>query len=262
MTAKHDDELLHEVLAAARRSFVPAHDTRVIERPGWMQLITPSLRDGGLNEVALAVLDEAEVDAVLDATIAEYRELGIRFRWTVDPESRPLDLVARLAARGLVPETVLCLVCPPQPLLAEPAAGVTVELVDAHNIEAYSEVMAAGWNMLVAPLLAFNRRVLAAGSERSSMQLAYVDGKPAASAAVFWSSRTAQLLGAVVLPEFRGRGIYRALVAKRAELAVERGVELLTTHAREHTSAPILLGLGFRELCRLTMMLDQPLQIA
>lgn len=101
------DELLHEVLVASRRAFVPLPDTRVIERPGWMQLITPSLRTGGMNEVCLATLPPDEADAIIDRTLAEYREQGIRFRWTVGPDSSPADLVQRLRSRGLRPITLI-----------------------------------------------------------------------------------------------------------------------------------------------------------
>jgi hypothetical protein len=50
-------ERLREVLEPPRRAFIPLSDTQVIERPGWLQLITPSLRQGGLNEVAHSVLE-------------------------------------------------------------------------------------------------------------------------------------------------------------------------------------------------------------
>ena len=62
-----DAALLHEVMVATRRAFVPLPDTRVVERPGWMQLVTPSLRGGGMNEVRPAARAPADVDAVIDA---------------------------------------------------------------------------------------------------------------------------------------------------------------------------------------------------
>lgn len=70
---KTGSERLREVLEAPRRAFLPLPDTQVIERPGWLQLITPSLRQGGLNEVAYSALDEMEADAVIDETLEVYR---------------------------------------------------------------------------------------------------------------------------------------------------------------------------------------------
>ena len=48
----------------------------------------------------------------------------------------------------------------------------------------------------------------------------------------------------ITLPEYRGRGLYRATVAKRAELARERGYRWLYSDALP-TSRPILERLGF-----------------
>src|SRR3954470_11686306 len=72
-----DDEIRHEVLVQSRRAYVPTPDLRVIERPGWMQTITPSLPHGGNNGVAHAELSAAEADEVIDRVIAEYRALGV-----------------------------------------------------------------------------------------------------------------------------------------------------------------------------------------
>src|SRR6185295_5341193 len=94
-------ELLHEVVEAPRRAFVRLPEMQTVERPGWFQLVTPSLRHGMLNEVAISVLGDDEADAVIDRTIAEYRALGLRFRWWIGPGSRPADLGERLARRGL-----------------------------------------------------------------------------------------------------------------------------------------------------------------
>jgi GNAT superfamily N-acetyltransferase len=63
----------------------------------------------------------------------------------------------------------------------------------------------------------------------------------------------AYLIGGVVLPELRGRGVYRALVRARLE-AVRGRLSLATTHAREATSAPILERLGFRTAFRYSVL--------
>jgi GNAT superfamily N-acetyltransferase len=57
----------------------------------------------------------------------------------------------------------------------------------------------------------------------------------------------AGLFGGATLPEWRGRGLYRATVAKRAELARERGYRYLYVDALP-TSRPILERLGFVQI--------------
>ncbi len=47
-----------------------------------------------LNQVTLPARD-------VNACVSVYRGLGLRFRWTVGPDSRPADLAERLERRGL-----------------------------------------------------------------------------------------------------------------------------------------------------------------
>ena len=85
--------------------------------------------------------------------------------------------------------------------------------------------------------------------------LAYVDGEPVARGSAAFSEHAVALFGGSTLPEARGRGAYRALVAARWEDAVARGTPTLITQASP-MSRPILNQLGFRELCEIRILLD------
>jgi GNAT superfamily N-acetyltransferase len=61
----------------------------------------------------------------------------------------------------------------------------------------------------------------------------------------------AGLWGGSTLAEWRGRGIYRAMVAQRAQLAVQRGVKYLQVDASED-SRPILQRLGLHAVTTTT----------
>jgi GNAT superfamily N-acetyltransferase len=61
----------------------------------------------------------------------------------------------------------------------------------------------------------------------------------------------AGLWGGSTLPGWRGRGIYRALVARRAQLAVARGVTYLQVDASADSS-PILRRLGLQAVTTTT----------
>ena len=240
-------DLLEEVIVVPRRAFPRLPDLRVVERPGWLQIVTPSIKTGGLNEVIYSLLDDDDIaDAAIDEAVACYRDLGLKFRWNVGPGSGPADLGERLERRGLG---------------ASPGRGMArstetdgevadVVEVDGRTLEQFVDVMAAGWGADPAALLALHRHVLAEGRQR--LFLAYADGKPAATASYVPFARSAYLMGGVVLPELRGRGLYRALVHARLADARARGITLATSHARESTSAPILEKLGFETVCRMT----------
>ena len=57
--------------------------------------------------------------------------------------------------------------------------------------------------------------------------LAEMDGEPVAAASVHFSGRTGWLRAASVIPSARGRGIQRALISARVQLAMERGCDLI-----------------------------------
>jgi GNAT superfamily N-acetyltransferase len=83
--------------------------------------------------------------------------------------------------------------------------------------------------------------------------VALADGRPVAAARAEFHEGTdfASLWGGGTLPEWRGRGIFRALVARRAAVAADRGYRYLQVDALP-TSEPILARLGFVRLATTT----------
>ncbi|HYO65413.1 MAG TPA: GNAT family N-acetyltransferase, partial [Archangium sp.] len=100
------------------------------------------------------------------------------------------------------------------------------------------------------PITVFNRVVLTHPGRRHHFFLARYRGVPAGPAGLVTFERSVYLLGGVVLPAFRGRGLYRALVTGRLHYAAGRGIRFATTHARASTSGPLLERFGFETLCR------------
>lgn len=249
-----DEQVLHEALASPRDAHVDDPDIRVVHRPGWSQRITPSFAKGGFNSVDLAVLDPADADAVIAATIAEYDALGIRFRWTVGPDSAPHDLGARLQRHGLKPTAVALMAADLADLsdLMLPTSDVDVEPLTLANLATYADTVAAGWSADPTPLIAYERARLHTGDTRHPAYLARIAGTPVAAANTALFTRSAYLMGAVVLPPYRGRGVYRALIAARLRDIAAAGLRLVTTQALASTSAPILARLGFRTVAAVT----------
>ena len=248
--ALSEAEIFDEVMVTPRRAFPPLRDLRVIERPGWLQIVTPSITTGSLNEVLVSALDERDADAVIDTTIAEYRALGLQFRWSVGPGSAPGDLGERLERHGLVASWGRGMARSTSAAAAVDDPAIRIAEVDAATIDAFSQVVARGWNFEPRPLADVHAQILAAPERRQRMFLAYHRGEPAAAASYVAYPRSAYLIGGVVLPPHRGRGLYRALVLARLGHARIRGIALATTHARESTSVPILEHLGFATICR------------
>jgi hypothetical protein len=85
--------------------------------------------------------------------------------------------------------------------------------------------------------------------------LAWVDGRPAASATGVYCPLGGHLASGATLPWARGRGAYRALVRARWDEAVRRGTPALVVPGGE-MSSPILRRLGFEDVCPLRRLKD------
>ncbi|HET7429554.1 MAG TPA: GNAT family N-acetyltransferase, partial [Gaiellales bacterium] len=173
--------------------------------------------------------------------------------WEVGSGSTPSGLVDRLRALGMTghePGSMLALACTAEPASATP--GIETERVETDA--QFDEVRgvfaeADGWH----PSDDWLR-----GPGFVTRYLARIDGRAVATADITWleHDRAVFLGGAVTLPEFRGRGAYRALVHRRWEEAAARGRDVLVTQS-EPMSQPILLRLGFRVVGEITVLVDR-----
>jgi hypothetical protein len=173
--------------------------------------------------------------------------------WEIGTHATPGDLVDRLLALGLVDDEPTPLAVG-MVLTAAPAQAATG--VDVRRAESYEEHLAA--SRIAA--IAFGGPVPTEVSPpvhepNNSVYLAYVDGEPVARGSASFSEHGVTLFGGSTLPEARGRGAYRALVAARWDDAVARGTPVLVTQASP-MSRPILAQLGFREVCEIRILLD------
>ena len=116
-------------------------------------------------------------------------------------------------------------------------------------IEVHERVFGRDQSRLHQDLLAQLREA----PQSVAMVLAMAGDEPVCSARVDFppGSEFAGLWGGGTLPAWRGRGIYRALIAYRAGLAARRGYRYLTVDASAD-SEPILRRLDFRCLARTT----------
>ena len=247
---------IEEVFLAPVGATLASHDTRTIVRDGWHQVITPSSGAIHGNEVIYSRIAPPDVEAVLRRTIAEYAGHGLPFRWCVGPltEPAPADFGALLCRYGFTWHDGRGMAVDPASWKAPHAAkGVALEAITPANVAEYVEAVAAGWELQFDVATRCDDVVRAIGTGRFHYVMARVEGAIAGTAGFVEKPRSAYLIGGNVLPSYRGRGIYRALVAHRLEHIRAMGLKLATTHARESTSAPILEALGFETVYRSRM---------
>jgi hypothetical protein len=204
----------------------------------------------------------------VDAVVAEVRRRVAAEKeavWSIGSSSRPPDLYERLRALGLREPRDRVAALRALALTREPPAAPPG--VEVRRVETYDDFVAARevqWDAFDTPAdrRSRQREHLRTDFEESLRYgvplgfLATVDGRPAAQALAIPSERGVFLIGGATAEWARGRGLYRALVRARWEYAVARGTPALVTHAAPDTSHPILLRLGFAEVCTLRRLED------
>lgn len=185
----------------------------------------------------------------LDDLIARQRDFfaarGERFEWKTHGHDLPADLPQRLIAAGFEPEDQETVIVGLAQRYANRSPALPPDLVlrqttspeDYDRIAEMNSVVWGGDMSWIAEMLRQEAQTVylveAGGTVVSAAWIRFVPGTDFAG-----------LWGGSTLKEFRGRGIYKALVAVRAADAVEHGFKYLQVDASDD-SRPILERLGF-----------------
>ncbi|MGX1506240.1 UNVERIFIED_CONTAM: GNAT superfamily N-acetyltransferase [Streptomyces graminofaciens] len=219
--------------------------------------------DGDWSGVLWSALRPETADAVIDGQVRYFSGLARPFEWKLYSYDTPHDLGARLRAAGFTPE-------PDETVMVGEAAHLTAGagLPDGVRLEpvtgpagvdlvarVHEQAFGTSSDRLREQLLV----QLAKDPDTIDITVAMAGDVPVCSARMerYPGTDFAGLWGGGTLAEWRGRGIYRALVAHRARLAVADGVRFLQVDASDD-SRPILQRLGFTALCTTTPYVYEP----
>ncbi|MFJ6292191.1 GNAT family N-acetyltransferase [Streptomyces griseoviridis] len=232
-----------------------------IERVG---RVVRQVSDGhGWDGVVWSDLDAAGADAAIAEQIAHFGGLGREFEWKLYGHDLPTDLGRRLRAAGFAPapeETLMIAEVAALDLDAPAPEGVRLlPVTDAAGVDLVADVHEKAFGTDASRL---RRQLLARLTDDPDGVVAVVAmaGDEPVSAArmeLVPGTRFAGLWGGGTVAEWRGRGIYRALVAHRARAAVARGYRYLQVDASSQ-SRPVLERLGFAPLTTTTPYVRQP----
>ena len=249
--------------AANANAYLPGPNVDLEERDGYV------LRHNGVTPhplLGLVLRQRLEPDVVPDvveAARAWFRDRGrARFAWGVADTATPADLAERLLDLGLEPfedEPVFAAMV----LESEPPGTPGVEVRRIETLE--DQVAAAEITMesfgLTEEEREATRQQLRERWERAQQNplgddfVALVEGQVVGSAGASYTDVGLYLGGGNVAEAARGRGVYRALVRARWDVAVARGTPALVVQAGK-MSGPILERLGFRTVCEGRVVLD------
>lgn len=210
----------------------------------------------GWSGIAWSDLDPGTADEVVADQLRFFGARGEPFEWKLYSYDRPADLGQRLLAAGFVPgEEEALMVAEVAGLVGGSPTLAGVRLPDGLRLDPVTDEAGIGRLIEVHDRVfgtdhAQLRRSLTAQLRNSPQSIAMVvamaGDEPVCSARIdfYGGSEFAGLYGGGTLPRWRRRGIYRALVAYRAQLAAARGYRYLQVDASPE-SRPILERLGF-----------------
>jgi GNAT superfamily N-acetyltransferase len=194
-------------------------------------------------------LEGRELDELIARQVRIFAERGEPFEWKLHGHDRPADLPERLDAAGFEPEAMETVVIAPVSTIAtEPSLpdGVVVrEVTGPEDLARIAHMEEEVWDEDHSWLddLGEERaadpdglRIFVAEAGDLVVSAGWMRFPSGTEFVTFW--------GGATLPAWRGRGIYRALVAHRAKLAAERGRRYIEVDASDD-SRPILERLGF-----------------
>jgi len=196
--------------------------------------------------------------AVIEEARRQARERGVRISWQLDVWNREA-LEPVLLAHGLRLDDEMTTLEFQGDVEEPPIPGLELAdgMADLEAFRRHHATVAAGFAGTDAIATEGDLRQRYAAAEAAAVRLvtALIFGEPPGGGSLAVDADGATLGGASVLPRFRHRGVYRALVAERLRLAAEQGAPLVITHARP-TSRPILQWLGFSPIGRWWSYLD------
>jgi hypothetical protein len=185
-------------------------------------------------------------------------------QWNVYGHDEPRDLVDRLVRQGLRLQGRETVMVRATATAIGPGPGRDVVVRRARteaDLADFNLVQEAVWGpQFTEWTMRWFRPALRGEADPVGVFTAYSDSAPVGGAwvALPRGRSIASLFGGTVLPEFRRRGVYRALVDARVALAHASGHLFVVADANDR-SAPALAPMGFSALSsRLELVLDPP----
>jgi len=219
----------------------PGREPRVLStvRPEWAA-------------VTWSRLTEQDADEVIAAQVKRLAGIGLDWEWKYYSYDTPADLPDRLRAAGFAeepPETLmvadlreLALTGPPEGVRIEPVTdGAGVDRMVAVHDQVWGGNQRAWGDSLL--------RELATSPDTVSAFVVMAGDLPVSTGRVNFHPGTAfaSIWGGSTVPGWRRKGLFRALVSHRAQLAIDRGYRYLRVDAAT-MSRPILQRMGFEQI--------------
>ncbi|NNG38021.1 GNAT family N-acetyltransferase [Flexivirga sp. ID2601S] len=233
-----------------------------VERLGPLLLGTFRGGRGFVSYAPFAATGNGMLGDLVDAAVAHFSADPevTEFEWKTRGHDELPGLEQLLTERGLVPEE-------PESVMVGEAAALAVDVPLPAGVSLQQVTDRAGLELMctmqatvfgdppesVGPRVEDHLREFAEDTTGMEAWVAVADGKVISAGRVnpVPGTNFAGIWGGSTLPEWRGKGIYRALTAARARAALRAGKSLINSDSTEY-SRPILERYGFAKVTTTT----------
>lgn len=242
LRADYDDQI-------RTRLSVHNPDLETVDQVGPLWRKTVAGGRGFITYRGLGGLTGAALDELIAGQRDHFESVGTAVEWRYHSYDEPADLPDRLTAAGFKPEAAEVLALGEAADLAIASRlpdAVTVRELSAHaDLERVRLLEEAVWGFdhswlpeaLAAEIASDTDPVVVVGAEHGE------DLVGAAWIRMHNGTRFASLWGGSTMPDWRRKGVYRATVARRAQIALSRGFDGIQVDCSPDSSK-ILTGLG------------------
>jgi len=222
---------------------------------GWVS----SLDEPFANRIGLVSLVSSDkIDRKIQQVLDFFSERNKGFTWVVGPMEIDAGLPDRLLAHGFIPtphfhQLAGMYLKAPFPRLPE-NPKIHIRKVEPNEIAFTITVITRAYGLSQEVAHYIYSHLPTPAEIRSQLYLAYPDENGCEP--VGFGNCTyiphypiVSLRGSGVVPEHRGKGIYKALIRQRLADVYADGIDTITVYAVRDTSYPILQRWGFQEIC-------------
>jgi hypothetical protein len=245
-----DIKAIQQLYDLEMRKQAPLDVNQKLESAEYFTRLVSTNSNSGGNCLIYSKLDSQNADAAIDEQISYFKNKKQSFEWKLYEHDSPADLEDRLINKGFSMEETEALMVLELDSFSFKPENTFFKIKKISKAEELNDIG------LIKKEISdddFSEKIsnLADGLNNTpdsiSVYIAYADNKPVSCGWIrfYQDKQFADLWGGSTIPEYRSRGIYKGLVAIRAQEAINRNIKYLAIDARP-MSKPIVEKLGFR----------------
>ncbi|MBN4053685.1 GNAT family N-acetyltransferase [Haliea sp. AH-315-K21] len=206
--------------------------------------------EGPLTFISYWDIPEDRMSQIVHEEVNDYKKNNTHLMWRVFEHDTPPNLESALEYEGLKKfDSVTLMTLAIDDSKFEKTDLDIRELKESSELHDFLAVVETAFGEPDPFGFEYHDKLLAVPNFK--YYVGYSDNTPVAAARfeIPIKSRFGLLFGGCVIPSYRGKGFYKALISARYTDAKKMGLKYISTEARE-TSRPILEKLGFRPLAK------------